>query len=449
MEAAFARLDAAVSRAVEIRREIARLEAAFAVEVDAALLAAAELRDREPGAIADSEELAQRAVRAELACALRVSERQAERWIAESRTLVRELPDTLEALSAGLVSRRAAGLVAEASWSLAAADADGVLLPEDERRTRAREFDALAADLARRVPEHRLRGRLVAARDRLHAVRAVERHRAAAEGRFVSVTAGADGMAWLTAFLPAVEAYAIHERLTRIAMAIRTDGAETDPAVVADEYVPGLDEPIELDESSLDRMRADLVADSLLGLSRFRRFDTIRPTVVVTVPALTLLEREPDHHAMGEVGEHGMPVPRGAPPTLEGYGPIDPATARRLAAEAPGFHRLLTDPHTGARLDLSRTTYRPSAELRLWLRLRDETCRFPGCGRRAEHCDLDHTVAWEDGGATSSANLAHLCRGHHTLKHHSAWRIARVPGGSDGELRWTSPMGREYVSRPA
>lgn len=83
---------------------------------------------------------------------------------------------------------------------------------------------------------------------------------------------------------------------------------------------------------------------------------------------------------------------------------------RRLTAEAPSCYRLLTDPHTGARLDLSRTSYRPSAGLRLWLRLRDDTCRFPSCGRAAARCDLDHTVAWEHGGSTEAANLAHLCR---------------------------------------
>ena len=34
-------------------------------------------------------------------------------------------------------------------------------------------------------------------------------------------------------------------------------------------------------------------------------------------------------------------------------------------------------PHTGATLAVDR--YRPSAELRRFLRVRDERCRFPGC----------------------------------------------------------------------
>ena len=339
MEAAFARLDAAIARAAEIRREIARLEAAFAVEVDAALGAAAELRESEPAALADSEELAHRAIRAELACALRVSERQAERWSAESRTLARALPATLSALSSGAVSRRSAALVAEVSWSLGTADGDGVVLSPVELAMRTAEFDRLAADLACRVPEHRLRGRLVALRDRLHAVPAAQRHGAAAEDRFVSVAPAADGMAWLTAFLPAVEAYAIHERLTRIAAVIRTDDVPVDPSVLADDYVPAADEPVELDETSLARMRADLLADALLGLSRMRRFDTIRPTVVVTVPALTLLDRDP-RTGVG-LGDGGLALPVGqAGQPLRGPG-IGPQARARILQQPPDRARRL------------------------------------------------------------------------------------------------------------
>ena len=55
--------------------------------------------------------------------------------------------------------------------------------------------------------------------------------------------------------------------------------------------------------------------------------------------------------------------------------------------------------------------------------LRDETCRFPLCRRRAEACDLDHVKAWEEGGSTSASNLAHLCRMHHRLKHAGSWSV--------------------------
>ena len=59
--------------------------------------------------------------------------------------------------------------------------------------------------------------------------------------------------------------------------------------------------------------------------------------------------------------------------------------------------------------------------------------------------DIDHTLDFALGGQTTGANLAHLCRRHHTLKHHAAWRVVQHPGGV---LEWTSPAGIPYIDRP-
>ena len=133
------------------------------------------------------------------------------------------------------------------------------------------------------------------------------------------------------------------------------------------------------------------------------------------------------------------------PAELDGYGPIDAGTARRLAAHAPSFQRILTHPETGAFLSYSRTTYRVPADLAGYLRTRDGTCRFPGCGRRAANCDVDHTVPWARDGHTRHDNLAHLCRKHHRLKHGTRWQMTQEPGGV---IRWTSPAGREHITGP-
>jgi len=132
---------------------------------------------------------------------------------------------------------------------------------------------------------------------------------------------------------------------------------------------------------------------------------------------------------------------------LDGYGPIDDHTATLLAARAPSFRRLLTHPHTGAVLAMGRDTYVVPADLRAYLRLRDATCRFPGCTRPAARCDVDHTLAYVAGGTTDATNLAHLCRTHHRLKHATAWTVRQTT--TDGTLTWTSPTGREHVSHPA
>jgi hypothetical protein len=63
--------------------------------------------------------------------------------------------------------------------------------------------------------------------------------------------------------------------------------------------------------------------------------------------------------------------------------------------------------------------YRPSAALERFVRCRDLTCRFPGCDRPAEFCDVDHTVPYPLG-PTHPSNLKCLCRKHRV--HRSATR---------------------------
>jgi hypothetical protein len=154
----------------------------------------------------------------------------------------------------------------------------------------------------------------------------------------------------------------------------------------------------------------------------------IRPEVTLTVPVLSLLGHSDE------------------PSELEGVGPIDIETATMLAANAPSFVRVLTHPETGAVLSVSRDRYRIPADLRRAVQLRDVTCRFPGCTRRAGRCDVDHSLAWADGGATEACNLACLCRKHHRLKHEMAWQISQEPGGV---LVWRSALGRRYRTEPA
>jgi hypothetical protein len=85
------------------------------------------------------------------------------------------------------------------------------------------------------------------------------------------------------------------------------------------------------------------------------------------------------------------------------------------------------------------------ADLRAFLTQRDLTCRFHGCRVPARRCDVDHTVAWADGGATDATNLASLCRKHHTVKHESRWVVEQL---GHGVLAWTSPRGRTYLTTP-
>ncbi|MBN9607099.1 MAG: DUF222 domain-containing protein [Actinomycetales bacterium] len=337
------------------------------------------------------DEMALRSLRAEIGCATRAPERSVDRELDEAFALAERLPATREALAEGRITVRHARVLVREAIGLADA-----LRPEWERRA-LRETHRSTGDFARTV--RRLR-------DRLAPESAIERHRAARERADVVLESDRDGMACLVATLPAPEAVAVHARV---------DDAARD-RVRAE---PGL--PIGV-------ARAEVFADLLLDRRPAgSRLGQVRATVVVTVPALTLLGRGDE------------------PAELVGHGPIDPATAAELAADAPELRRLLTDPHSGAPLALGRERYRPSSDLRLWLRLRDARCRFAGCGRRAEASDVDHVRDWARGGTTDAANLLTLCRGHHRLKHTSSWS-ASPPSRGGRVVEWVSPLGRRYRS---
>jgi hypothetical protein len=132
------------------------------------------------------------------------------------------------------------------------------------------------------------------------------------------------------------------------------------------------------------------------------------------------------------------------PAELEGYGPISPETARELAALSGSFLPLLTREGLNV-LALGRKARLPSTTLRRWLRCRDATCRFPGCGRSAAHSDIDHSIPWSRGGRTDHGNLAHLCRKHHRYKSATCWNLLENDAGT---LKWKSPTGRHYTTAP-
>jgi hypothetical protein len=95
--------------------------------------------------------------------------------------------------------------------------------------------------------------------------------------------------------------------------------------------------------------------------------------------------------------------------------------------------------------DEPESRYIPSARLADFVRSRDLTCRAPGCDHPAFDCDVDHTIAYHDGGWTHASNLKALCRRHHLLKTFGGWRDKQLP---DGTVIWLLPDGRTYVTTP-
>jgi hypothetical protein len=95
------------------------------------------------------------------------------------------------------------------------------------------------------------------------------------------------------------------------------------------------------------------------------------------------------------------------------------------------------DPAAGARQSghaRQVQSYRPGRTLRHLIDIRHRTCGFPGCRRSAVRCDADHTVPFDQGGATCECNLAplcSLCRCRHKLHYADlgimpTWRLGRL-----------------------
>jgi hypothetical protein len=374
--------------------------------------------------------VAHRALVAEVACALGVTEHAARSLLADAEVLGGRAVATLDALCAGRISYAHATRLADAVADLPVAV--------------VREVEAAVLERAGALSPARFGALVRAARERLHTVPAEVRHEAAQLKADVWLDDGKDGMSWLTAYLPAAAAHAAYDRLARTAASARADG---DPRGVGQLRAAAcaallLDGPRLTGADSALPVGGGPVAGAAVGGGAGPRSDgqprevpdllstiarNVRPTVHVTVPVAALTGH----------GEQSA--------TIDGATPVDAETARRLTSLAPTLRRVLTDPVDGALLSVDRGRYVVPAGLRAFLTERDVTCRFPGCRIPARRCDVDHTVDWADGGGTDATNLAHLCRGHHTLKHESRWQVEQLDAGV---LAWTSPRGRTYLTRP-
>jgi hypothetical protein len=229
------------------------------------------------------------------------------------------------------------------------------------------------------------------------------RRRHAARGRKVTLTALADGMAELAAYLPSVQARQLYDTVNALAT-----GADS------------------TDLRTMDQRRSDALVDLVMA-----RAEPPQVSVNVVVPAETLLETEAE------------------PGWVTGVGAVTPdeVTALLLAGTTT-WRRLMADESSGILSDVCERQYRPSAQLDRAVRARDLTCGFPGCCRSAvgsaNGVDVDHTVPWPSG-ETDAANLACLCRHHHRLKHAGSWQVRTE---ADGTMTWTTPGGRAIATTP-
>jgi hypothetical protein len=327
----------------------------------------------------------------EIAAELRLSLRGAQNRLTLALSLDR-LPGTRSALSEGRL---------DLSKVRAIADATAVLDDAAATRVELRVLDRAGGQTVAQLRASLGRAVLVAD------PRAAEkRHQRAVIERRVELQWLPDGMAAIYAPLPADAAVTCHLWLTGLA-----------------ERAKGPD-----DDRTLDQRRADALADlAQRGLEQddVPRRHGRRVRVQVAVAATTLLGLDND------------------PAELSGYGPITADIARELAGDAT-WQRILTDPRSGAVLDVGRTTYRPPQAMADYVIARDKTCRGPGCRIPSDRCELDHTVPYPIG-RTAVHNLGCGCKHCHRMKHQAGWQLEQLP---DATFVWIAPTGHRYVVAP-
>ncbi|SDG63691.1 HNH endonuclease signature motif containing protein [Microbacterium sp. 77mftsu3.1] len=404
-ESYLAAISGIVADVEDVALELARVQIRE-LRVLAAAGRLAEEQGAPPNAKVTLHDMVLRSISAEVAGAMRTTDRTVQRRIGEARVTIEGFPAAVAAWEAGRIVRGHVKAIVET----------GLNLPAEMWA----EFEAIAIERCEGETPNRVRGELEILAHRMHPRSFAERHEEAAARRCVRLTPGRDGMSDVIATLPTVIAEGIHDRLTQQARAIIDTRGEraTGSEIVA------------TDARSTDQVRADVFADLLLAgtpaLDDTRDttagpLGAIRARVQVLIPAATLTGVDD------------------GPCDLTGRSPIDPATARTLAGATHVWERLFHDPTTG--VTVATDSYRVPSGMRRFLQARDQHCRFPGCRVAAIRCEVDHTHDHALGGRTELSNLAHLCQRHHSMKQFTAWRVRQLSGGV---LEWTSPLGRTY-----
>jgi hypothetical protein len=287
-------------------------------------------------------------------------------------TLVHDMPHTLAALAAGVLSEYRAALIVTEATQLSPAD----------RAT-------LDADLcADRSALTGLGNKKITAKARSIAYRldsrtAAERATRAPHDRRVTLRPARDGMSWLTAYLPLAQGTSVHAALNT--------AADTNPD---------------------GRLRGHVMADTLVERV------TGRPAAVPVPVAVNLVIT--DQTLLGD----GT-----TPARIPGYGPIPATIARRLINTAlwdqrsrVTLRRLYRHPKSGALVAMESRSRLFPKRLAAFIDLRDDTCRAPYCDAPIRH--HDHATPDAHGGLTTAHNGLGLCEACNYTKEAPGWQVS-------------------------
>ncbi|WP_313822104.1 DUF222 domain-containing protein [Citricoccus sp.] len=397
-----------------------------------------------------------RGLGAEIALARRVSQQRGSIHLRQALHFTSDLKNTLSALQCGQITEEHAATVERHThW-----------LPEQARRS----VDSTLAD---RLPELGVRDLLLetqAVAHRADPEAAAEQYVQAVATRHVNLKPAENGMAYLTALLPALEAAAGYRALTEQAGAavafgeaqgrspqqvltdvmverltgrstheaspvevqlIMTDAALFSgdnepawipghgplPAAVARKLLAGTAAPSKSQDSS-----SDLPSHRVSGGASGGASDGVPDGTTQSSPEL-------DRAAAASSGHPRAPEDVEIPDAAE-------------TAEARVFlRRLYTSPETGQLVAMDSQRREFSGQLRRMIMLRDNICRTPYCGAPIRH--IDHATPHRQGGPTSYGNGSGLCARCNYTKEHAGWSHR----AASNELEITTPTGHRYSSR--
>ncbi|WP_445165731.1 HNH endonuclease [Mycolicibacterium sp. Dal123E01] len=336
-----------------------------------------------------------RGLAAEVGLARRDSPFKGGQHLGFAKALVHEMPHTLAALEAGVLSEWRATLVVRESACLDVAD---------RRRLDAElcaDADALAG-----VGDGALVAGAKAIAYRLDPYAVVERAAKATQERTVTIRPAPDTMTYVTALLPVRQGVSVYAALKR-----------------------------EADVCCDERSRGQVMADTLVERVTGRPADEAVPVAVSVVIS--------DQALLGAT--HGAAV-------IAGYGPVPSAVAQQMILEAvtdersrATLRRLYASPASGALVALeSRSRLFPKG-LADFVELRDQRCRTPYCDAPVRH--RDHAEPYRRGGATSAVNGLGLCEACNYAKEAAGWSVTTgVDENGRHTAQFTTPTGTHYHS---
>ncbi len=332
---------------------------------------------------------------AQVALARRESPYAGSRLVGLAEALLRELPHTLAALTAGDISEWRAILVCRETACLSRQD--------------RMEVDARLANRLWSLSDRHVVSETRRLAYRLDPHGFLARSSKAATDRRVTLRPAPDTMTLLSALLPVTEGVALYAALCRTADAGRAAG----------------------DHRSRGQLMADTLVERVTGRSSA---DQTPVEIQLVMTDRALLDADP------------------TPARINGYGPVPASWARQLLGglgrdTVAWIRRLYTHPDSGQLIAMESNRRLFPAPMRSLLITRDETCRTPWCGAPIRH--LDHAVPHTTGGSTSEPNGQGLCESCNYVKQTPGWTYRPDPrDGAGGATTITTPTAHAYTSRP-